>query len=220
MSTLKKFLFSFLIAAAVVCAAFLPAQKVGATPAAKWHAHGYPVSNWTTDNGTVHQVGFVNDPKHKCFRMLVDMSPNIKENTDYDGNNYTMQPSGYDILINGNHYSLTLNTIGVQNGQVGGDVWDPKHNKDVRQKNICHVHTDKKSHQSAYVTIPYSMFNEEDLNAASTITFTNRNLSNTSITISGASTGPWLLAAAAVLIAAPAVAVATHKQRKGVAHER
>lgn len=131
-----------------------------------------------------------------------------------------MQPSGYDIWINGNKYSLTLKLNWVENGQVGADVWDPKHNHDEYQKNICHVYTDKKKHQSAHVTIPYSMFNEEDLNAASTITFTNTNLSNTSITIRGASTGTWLLAAAAVFIAAPAVAVATRKQRKGAAHAK
>jgi uncharacterized protein (TIGR04145 family) len=226
MSTLKKFLFSFLIAAAVVCAAFLPAQKVGATPYSDWEKQGYPTTYWQTDNFTHHRVGFVNDPKHKCFKLLVEISPNTEFNKEgYKGGYNKLQPSGYDIKMGDTTYTLDLkvNPWSLQDGQsqnCGIGVWDPRNNRYNESADQCAAYSDEKGHQSAYVTIPYSMFDEADLNDASTVSIRNNSLTTEPLTISGASTGPWLLAAAAVLIAAPAVAVATRKQRKGVAHER
>lgn len=60
--------------------AFLPAKKVSATPASEWEAHGYPVSEWPSDNSNFHNIGFVNDPKTKIFKVFIEMNPYTEKN--------------------------------------------------------------------------------------------------------------------------------------------
>lgn len=227
MTSLKKVLSAFAITGAIFLSAFLPAEKVSATPASDWEAHGYPVSEWSSDNSNFHNIGFVNDPKTKSFKVFIEMNPYTEKNHNGTWGYSKLMPSGYMIKIGDKSYSLDLQVQpwSIQDGQSGTagiGVYDTSRGKYKTKGDTVSYYSDKNGHQSALVTIPYSMFAEEDLNASSTVSFNNGNLgsSKDNITISGASTGPWLLAASAVIIAAPTVAIASRKKKGQAAHEK
>ncbi|MGN1272690.1 MAG: Firmicu-CTERM sorting domain-containing protein [Lactobacillus sp.] len=203
------------------------------SPASEWEEDGFPVEDWTTDKFTYHQIGFINDPKHNQLLLYIDMCPASKANmkkkdkyspSGYEGGYRKLMPSGYDIKIGNVTYSLTLKVEpwNIQNGQSGFDkieVWDSKTRQDKFQSNVCHYYSDSEGRQSALVTIPYSMFNRDDLNESTNITMQNINLGgNKEIKISGASTGPYIPVIIAFVLASITVVGYYHK-RKLVCHE-
>lgn len=214
----KKFIaFLFALGCLVFCVSFSSKAYASWTPASEWKENGYPTEDWTTDHFTYHQIGFINDPKNNQLLLYVNM------NRDEMGNYTSLQPSGYQIKINNHIYDLTLHdTWKIKKGQptsAGLDVWDRTRNHPENRDTGCRYYSNSNGVQSAIVSIPYSVFNKEDLNASTNITMQNTNLGGQKeITISGASTGPYVPAIIAFILASIAVVGYYHKG-KSTRHE-
>lgn len=227
MKNVNKKILTFLLILGCSSLFIVFSNKVYASPASEWKENGFPTEDWTTDKYTYHQMGFINDPKNNQLLLYVDMCPDSKTNRDshgYEGGYRQLQPAAYNIKIGNVTYNMDLKVSpwSIQKGQSGVTaigVWDPKTNQYKIQDNACHYYADKDGRQSALVAIPYSMFNRDDLNGSTKISMQNPNLGgNNEITVSGASTGPYIPVIIAFVLASIAVGGYYHK-RKSVVHE-
>lgn len=191
-----------------------------ASPASDWS--GRPVEYWTTDNFTYHSVGFDNDAQSQNLLLYVDMNPDtVPDHEGHQGNYSVLQPSGYTITVNNHTYNLDLRNIsdkqyGPKNKsyQIGIGVWDSNAGKYRTYDNAGEMYVDGDGHQSCLVKIPYEAFGN-DINGSSEMTLTNSNLGGSSkITVSGASTGPYIPVAIGFVIASIFVFVFYRKKRK------
>lgn len=229
------------------CISFNSKVYASWSPVSEWKENGYPTEVWRTDTYSYHQIGFINDPKNNQLLIYVNMCPDPKPNknsrpyndpyndpynqwlTDpykyYQTRYHTLQPAGYNINIGNATYQVTLdvNPWNIQNGKsgyAGIRVWDPQTNQyKVIKDNLCHYYANSYGSQSAIIKIPYNVFNRDDLNRSTKMTMQNPNLGgNTKITISGASTGPYIPAIIAFVLASIA-AISYYHKRKLVRHE-
>lgn len=230
MKNIRKKIIAFLLALECLafCISFNSKVYASWSPVSEWKENGYPTEDWTTDKFTYHQIGFINDLKNNQLLLYVDICPDSETNRNsngYKGNYRQLQPRGYNIKIgNATTYSVDLdvNPWNIQNGKSGYariGVWDPQTNQYKTKDNLCHYYADSDGRQSAIIKIPYNMFNRDDLNGSTEMTIQNPWLGgNTKITISGASTGPYIPAIIAFVLASIA-AISYYHKRKLVRHE-
>ena len=181
-----------------------------------------PVTKWTTDNYTYHDVGFTTDDKYAY--VYVSMAPGNP------GNYKVMQPSGYQISINNHTYDLTLSLNDKlwslkpgEGGWFNADVWDRSKSHDTQLNHAGYLlrekEADGRGNDVMEVAIPLSTFGN-DVNQSSTFTLKNPNLSNSEITTSGASTAPYALAGVGVVTAAAGLWIYRHRRYQEVINEK
>lgn len=178
-----------------------------ASPASDWK--GRPVQYWTTDKFTYHSIGFDTDAQNKNVLLYVDMNPDtVPDHEGHQGGYSVLQPSGYTIKANGHTYSIDLQKVyehqyNNEKGKsysIGVGVYDQQTGTYKTYKNVGQMYIDSEGHQSCLVKIPYESFGSS-FNGSSKMTLTNNNLGGSSeITVSGVSTGPYLLAIIGALI--------------------
>lgn len=229
----KVFITSLLIFGCLFCMPFSNHQvdAKAMTPAEEWKANSFPSEDWTTDNYTYHKVGFINDSNHKQLLLYIDMYPISKKNkndnsTDQNQNDSQykkMMPSGYEIKIGNNVYDLSLDVYShlysIQKDQTEYSnigIWDRTRGIYTTSKDACRLNSDNRYNHSVFVTIPYSMFNDKDINGSTTITLKNANLGNNQeITVTGASTFPYIPVIIAIILASITVVIYYHKKESG-----
>lgn len=181
-----------------------------------------PITKWTTDNYTYHDVGFTTDDQY--VYVYVSMAPGNP------GNYKVMQPSGYQISINHHTYDLSLHIYDKlwslkpgEGGWFDADVWDRTKNHDTTLNHAGYLlrekEADGRGNDVMEVAIPLSTFGD-DANQSSTFTLKNPNLSNSEITTSGASTAPYALAGVGVVMAAGGLWVYHRRQLQDVTNEK
>lgn len=181
-----------------------------------------PVTKWTTDNYTYHDVGFTSDDKY--VYVYVSMAPGNP------GNYKVMQPSGYQISINNHTYDLTLSLNDKlwslkpdEGGWFNADVWDRSKSHDTQLNHAGYLlrekEADGRGNDVMEVAIPLSTFGN-DVNQSSTFTLKNPNLSNSEITTSGASTAPYALAGVGLVTAAAGLWIYRRQRYQEVINEK
>lgn len=181
-----------------------------------------PVTKWTTDNYTYHDVGFTTDDKYAY--VYVSMAPGNP------GNYKVMQPSGYQISINNHTYDLSLHIYDKlwslkpgEGGWFSADVWDRSKGKDITLEHAGYLlrekEADGRGNDVMEVAVPLSTFGD-DVNQSSTFSLKNPNLSNSEITTSGASTAPYALAGVGVVTAAAGLWIYRRRWYQEVINEK
>lgn len=181
-----------------------------------------PVTKWTTDNYTYHDVGFTTDDKYAY--VYVSMAPGNP------GNYKVMQPSGYQISINNHTYDLSLHIYDKlwslkpgEGGWFSADVWDRSKSKDTTLEHAGYLlrekEADGRGNDVMEVAVPLSTFGD-DVNQSSTFSLKNPNLSNSEITTSGASTAPYALAGVGVVTAAAGLWIYRRRRYQEVINEK
>lgn len=181
-----------------------------------------PITKWTTDNYTYHEVGFTTDDKYAY--VYVSMAPGNP------GNYKVMQPSGYQITINNHTYDLSLHIYDKlwslkpgEGGWFDADVCDRSKNQDKALNHAGYLlrekEADGRGNDVMEVAIPLSTFGKE-VNQSSTFSLKNPNLSNSEITTSGASTAPYALAGVGALTAAGGLWICRRRRYQEVINEK
>lgn len=209
---MKKKYYQFILSVLAVVSVFLPSNvhadnKYGIVIDGKfneWSSLPTTKLSFSYENGqNIKYASLVTDDTNLYFYL--NMAP--------EGHNYhNLQPSGHKLTIGNKVFWMTFNntfpsedlSVIGQTKDVQVNFWaeDNSVNVTVPGK-LTRVKTDFSDtsySDEVEVSIPFEQLQVE-ATSSQTITYSNSNLGEQTITVTGGSTGPWILAGVAVAIA-------------------